>query len=164
MKREKQSDYKPGFVRCSEELRARHLSGFAVTDKLYRPTLRRASLCRTAYTMRGTLGRAALGRRFTRTFSSRCAQLGLSPADWWALTPPSHPYSVLAEAKAGRSFSSALIKPHGLLRIGKRDALCCPDFPPAPRWAASDEPSGCFSMINLIDAAKLQLFRHVARV
>lgn len=58
-----------------------HLSRLAVTDKLYRPTLRCAAL-----------GRAALRHRFTWTFNSRRARPDVSPRSRWSLTPPSHPY------------------------------------------------------------------------
>lgn len=66
----------------------------------------------------------------------------MSPCGWWALTPPSHPY----QPESWRFFSSALINPRGLLPIKKRNALCCPDFPPAPHIYkdARDKPPGCF--------------------
>ena len=60
----------------------------------------------------------------------------MSPHDWWALTPPSHPYlwncHLEIQDAPRRLFSSARLNPHGLLPIKKRSALCCPDFPPAP--------------------------------
>lgn len=42
----------------------------------------------------------------------------------------------------GRLFSSTLIYPYEQLLVRKRDALCCPDFPPAPwRVQAASRPA-----------------------
>lgn len=59
------------------------------------------------------------------------------------LTLTSHTLVHAAGAMAGiagtartvrrRLFSSALLSPRGLLPVKKRNALCCPDFPLAPR-------------------------------
>ena len=63
----------------------------------------------------------------------------VSPQDWWALTPPSHPYR-RTEARR-RFFSSALLHPRGQLSVRKWDALCCPDFPPAHGAQAASRPT-----------------------
>ncbi len=62
-----------------------------------------------------------------------------SPQGRWALTPPSHPCRRAGARR--RLFSSALLHPRGWLSVRKWDALCCPDFPPAPVVQAADRPT-----------------------
>ena len=62
-----------------------------------------------------------------------------SPQGRWALTPPSHPCRRAGARR--RLFSSALLRPRGRLSVRKWDALCCPDFPPAPVVQAADRPT-----------------------
>ena len=67
-----------------------------------------------------------------------------SPAGWWSLTPPSHPYSL-------RSGTFLLPYPAvtDCLHFHKRSVLCCPDFPLAPTQDASDRPWHCFQPAKL---------------
>ena len=62
-----------------------------------------------------------------------------SPQGRWALTPPSHPCRRAGARR--RLFSSALLHPRGWLSVRKWDALCCPDFPPAPVVQAAGRPT-----------------------
>ena len=66
-------------------------------------------------------------RRYTRTFSLRCARLACHHTTGGLL-----PHLLTLTDRSRRLFSSALINPRGLLPIKKRSVLCCPDFPPAP--------------------------------
>ena len=66
-------------------------------------------------------------RRYTRTFSLRCARLACRHTTGGLL-----PHLLTLTDRNRRLFSSALINPHGLLPIKKRSVLRCPDFPPAP--------------------------------
>ena len=62
--------------------------------------------------------------------------------DWWALTPPSHPYP------CGRLFSSTLLCLRRQLSVRKWNALCCPDFPPLPlTTTATDRPTALCSVL-----------------
>ena len=54
---------------------------------------------------------------------------GCHHPDWWALTPPSHPY-LANEAVVFFYVNPAVTD---TLHINKRDALCCPDFPHTPQ-------------------------------
>ena len=54
---------------------------------------------------------------------------GCHHPDWWALTPPSHPY-LANEAVIFFYVNPAVTD---TLHINKRDALRCPDFPHTPR-------------------------------
>lgn len=59
----------------------------------------------------------------------------LSPAVWWSLTPPSHPYL----PKRGGPFLLPLPTVTNSLYFRKWSTLCCPDFPLASVSDASDE-------------------------
>ena len=67
----------------------RHLSGMDITAHLYRSTLQRGYCARLAP---HALGRAALVTLVYANFHLPMCTARLSPAAWWALTPPSHPY------------------------------------------------------------------------
>lgn len=120
--------------------RACHLSARCVTTTLYRSTLRRSSPCdcSTSPDKPGVmpnptwvLTRAGNPPSPVYTnFQLPTCTARMSPCARWALTPPSHPYPLPEEKR--RSFSSALVQPHGQLPVKKRNALRCPDFPPAP--------------------------------
>lgn len=93
-----------------------HLSGPAVADRLNRSTLRRARLS------------ARTSRPLTTVYAN--FQLPMCTAHIvtkWLVV--SYTRLLTLTGRSRRLFSSALIKPHGLLRVRKRDALCCPDFP-----------------------------------
>ena len=93
-----------------------HLSGPAVADRLNRSTLRRARLS------------ARTSRPLTTVYAN--FQLPMCTAHivtHWLVV--SYTRLLTLTGRSRRLFSSALIKPHGLLRVRKRDALCCPDFP-----------------------------------
>ena len=60
-----------------------------------------------------------------------------SPAGWWSLTPPSHPYSLLS----GHSLLPAPTVTNSFY-FQKWRALCCPDFPLIKN--TSDKPKQCF--------------------
>lgn len=126
-----QSDYKPGSVpqnvRCLPFIRAcrcRHaLSFYPPAYRSTRERIRASNPLPPVYA----------------NFQLPMCTARMSPHGWWALTPPSHPYLLSFQGRSRgektrrRFFSSALIRPHGRLPVKKRDALCCPDFPPASR-------------------------------
>ena len=73
----------------------------------------------------------------------------LSPACWWSLTPPSHPYPF---KRGGRSLLPSPTVANSF-HFQKWGVLCCPDFPLAsPFRNASGRPGQCFP------AAKVTLF------
>ena len=93
-----------------------HLSGPAVADRLNRSTLRRARLS------------ARTSRPLTTVYAN--FQLPMCTAHIvtkWLVV--SYTRLLTLTGRSRRLFSSALIKPRGLLLVRKRDALCCPDFP-----------------------------------
>ncbi len=58
------------------------------------------------------------------------------PADWWALTPPFHPYPP-GSHPAGGIFSVALSLRSPPVAVSDLPALRCPDFPPRMLSAAA---------------------------
>ena len=91
-KKKSQSGYKPGSV--PKGLLAHtgvcHLSARIVANPLYRSTLQRtaAALRRT-----GGLGKGNPQSLVYMNFQLPMCTARVSPHGWWALTPPSHPYS-----------------------------------------------------------------------
>jgi len=71
-----------------------------------------------------------------------------SPAGWWALTPPSHPYplkiSSLTKSKRGRLFSSPGSSCHQLLALSPVERPMLPGLSSRVLLNTSGRPEHCF--------------------
>ena len=77
-----------------------------------------------------------------------------SPAGWWSLTPPSHPYLLDGGGHSLLPYPTVA----NCFYFQKWSALCCPDFPPvssfhSPRGRRGQETSGkpeqCFRICKV---------------
>lgn len=116
-----------------------HLSARAVTNTLYRSTLQRAC---AAHKARACSSEPPCGVGL-RELSASEAHSPHVAARLVGSYPTFSPLPALRAKRHRRLFSSALLSSRELLPIKKRNALCCPDFPPASyRMHATGRPAG----------------------
>ena len=64
-----------------------------------------------------------------------------SPAGWWSLTPPSHPYP-----RMGGHFLLPYPTVTNSWHFHQWSVLCCPDFPLVPLWTPATDRGSAFSV------------------
>ena len=64
-----------------------------------------------------------------------------SPAGWWSLTPPSHPYP-----RMGGYFLLPYPTVTNSWHFHQWSVLCCPDFPLVPQWTPATDRGSAFSV------------------
>ena len=131
-KKKSQPGDKPGPVSAPGRGSACHLSARTVARTLHRSTLRRSALRHTRAGNPRGVGLRELSA--PDVYGPRVTTRPVGSYPTFSPLPGKIKACRLAElyTLTGRSFSSTLIHSREQLPVRKRDALCCPDFPPVP--------------------------------